>query len=104
MRTSFIAAELKHSWQLGTESFSQSSSWRTKLPLLLSVELAGCHICSAVAMEGVLAMVLLPRCSTVTLQARSKHFLGALVDGNQSPHFQHSLGFDASDWLFCFER
>lgn len=54
--------------------------------------------------RGVLAMVLLPRCSAVTLQARSKHFLGAQVDGNQSPHFQHGLGFDASDWLFWFER
>lgn len=49
--------------------------------------------------------VSLPWCCFLgAVQMRSRLFLGVLVDGNQSPHSQHGLGFDTSDWLFCSER
>lgn len=79
-----------------------ASSWRTKLPLLLSVEAPGCHTCSGVGTEE---EVSLPWCCCLgAVQARAQHVLGALVGGNESPHCQRGLGFGASDWLFWFER
>lgn len=105
--TLFIDAEIQVSWQLWTES-SQSFRWRTKWPLLISVEIGGCcweeHLpWHSHRGRGVLDTQLLPRCSSVTLRVTSYHFLGTLTYLNELPDFQHGLGFDASDWFFWFE-